>query len=415
MSFESISEAQKLTFQRWQQAFSLWSEAQKNYFEPDVFCVNMQTCITQIRTISFILQSNKDKIDSFEQWYTPWQEKMQNDHIMKWLKDSRNKIEKQGDLEKYSNIQIEMIASYLNNGPKVIIPSKKLLFQGISIILSDIKKTREYKHFKENGILVIKRQWFANNFENVELLSLLSYGLLFLLDVINSLYPNQQLFKISDYRESLLKEPPRVLYISLKTGKLFCNPMSSYHNERFFTDENLVKTRYPLIDNIRTLPQNSLYDYVIKYMQIAKHLLKIDKSLEGTVFLSNMFENGKLSDVYAYPIICANRQTKYLFMRFIAQQVKIYKLNTMITIAESWLSTRTDLDPITVLTDFPKEKEAILVTACNMNGEEYTCQQEFTRKDSDIVFVGEPVINSQKDKIFFISFVPRFHLLNHVQ
>ena len=213
MSYESICEAQKITFQRWQQAFSLWKEAQKNYFDPDAFCVNMQTCITQIRTISFILQSNKDKIDSFDKWYIPWQDKMKNDSIMTWLKDSRNQIEKQGDLEKHSNIQLKIIASYLNDGPKVIVPSKELLFVSIKSIIATIKRTNSYKHFEENGTLEIKRQWFANSFEGTELLSLLSYGLLFLLDMINSLNPNQQLFQVSQYRNSLLQEPPSSICI----------------------------------------------------------------------------------------------------------------------------------------------------------------------------------------------------------
>ena len=318
MSLENTCEAQKLTFQRWKQAFALWQEAQKNYFEPDAFCVSMQTCITQIRTISFILQANKDKIDSFDKWYAPWQYKMKNDRIMTWLKDSRNQIEKQGDLEKHSNIQLKIIASYFNNGPQTIIPSKKLLFEGINSILSSIKQIPIRKHFEENGILEIKRQWVANSFEDRELLSLLSYGLLFLLDMINSLNSKQQLFRTSQYRELLLQECSRVLYVSLKDGKLLCDPTLPHRKERMPINREAIKSRYPSFDKICTLPQNSLRNLVVKHMEMAKTFLLTDKSLQSIVFLSNMTAEGKQTNAIAYPMICSNRQSKYLFMRFIA-------------------------------------------------------------------------------------------------
>lgn len=403
MSYESICEAQKITFQRWQQAFSLWKEAQKNYFEPDAFCVNMQTCITQIRTISFIVQSNKDKIDSFDKWYIPWQDKMKNDPIMTWLKDSRNQIEKQGDLEKHSNIQLEIIASYFDDGPKVTVPSKELLFVSIKSIVTAIKKTNIYKHFEENGILEVKRQWVANSFEDAELLSLLSYGLLFLLDMINSLNPNQQLFQVSQYRNSLLQEPPSSICISLRDGKVFSRPFLPTYTKRVNVNERAVKTYYPQADDMRALPQNSLRDYVVKYMQMAKYLLQIDKNLQSLVFLSNMDTEGHECDSHVYPMICPDRQAKYLFMRFIAQQVKIYRLNTIIVVTENWFTTRKDLDPITVLTNFPEDREGILIVACNSRGEEYSCHQEFTHKESNIVFIGEPTLETGECGAYFIE------------
>lgn len=403
MSQESIKEAQEIIFQRWKQAFLLWKEARKNYFEPDSFCVNMQACITQIRTISFIMQSNKEKIDSFDEWYFPWQAKMKSDNVMKWLKDSRNQIEKQGDLEKYSIIQLEIIASYFNNGPKTTIPSKNFLFQGIASIFSFLKKNPSFKHFETNGVLKIQRQWFANSFKEKELLSLLSYGLCFLLDIIHSLNTNQDIFEISHYRELLLQDSPMSLYMSVDNGELLRDPTILQQKERIYADKKAVERRYPLVDIISALPQNSLHHYVIKYMEMAKYLLKIDKSLANTIFLSNMDSKGEISNICVYPMNFSDKRTKYLFMRFIAQQVKIHKFDTIIAVTESWYSTRKDIDPITILTNFPHKREVILVVACNSRGEEYTAHQEFTHKKDDIVFVGETIIEEEKDRSFFIA------------
>ncbi|MDE3276758.1 MAG: hypothetical protein PUK73_00065 [Spirochaetota bacterium] len=102
-------------------------------------------------------------------------------------------------------------------------------------------------------------------------------------------------------------------------------------------------------------------------------------------------------------MICPDRQAKYLFMRFIAQQVKIYRLNTIIVVTENWFTTRKDLDPITVLTNFPEDREGILIVACNSRGEEYSCHQEFTHKESNIVFIGEPTLETGECGAYFIE------------
>src|SRR6476620_4755237 len=76
-----------------------WHDAEKVYFDPDAFRVAIQTAIQTLRTVTFILQSNKRLIPDFEAWYSPWQDRMKADPLLRWMVDARNKIEKQGDLE----------------------------------------------------------------------------------------------------------------------------------------------------------------------------------------------------------------------------------------------------------------------------------------------------------------------------
>ena len=72
-------------------------------------------------------------------------------------------------------------------------------------------------------------------------------------------------------------------------------------------------------------------------------------------------------------------------------------------VTESWFSTREDLDPLTVLTNFPQEREMILVVGCNAKGEEYSCYQEFTHQNSNIVLIGKSVLDMEKGKSLFIA------------
>ena len=79
-----------------------WHSAERAYFEPQAFRVAIQTTIQTLRTVTFILQSNKHLIPEFASWYKPWQEKLKADALMRWMVDARNKIEKQGDSEAHS-------------------------------------------------------------------------------------------------------------------------------------------------------------------------------------------------------------------------------------------------------------------------------------------------------------------------
>ena len=100
-----------------------WHSAERAYFEPDAFRVAIQTAIKTLRTVTFIIQSNKHLIPEFDHWYGPWREKLKSDALMRWMVDARNKIEKQGDLEAHSFVRAEIVASYLNNGPVVDVPA----------------------------------------------------------------------------------------------------------------------------------------------------------------------------------------------------------------------------------------------------------------------------------------------------
>jgi len=67
------------THQRLRQAHILWHQAAENYQNVDVFLTNVNSLIQELRNISFILQTEKDKIPGFDAWYEPWRERLKND------------------------------------------------------------------------------------------------------------------------------------------------------------------------------------------------------------------------------------------------------------------------------------------------------------------------------------------------
>jgi hypothetical protein len=153
-----------------------WHSAEQAYFEPTTFRVAIQTAIQTLRTVTFILQSNKHLIPQFDAWYGPWQEKLKSNALMRWMVDARNKIEKQGDLEAHSFVRAEIVASYLNNGPVIDVPAK--LFEGPRVILKGIPKSDLGEHVKKFGTLRIQRRWVENSLPDCELLDAvaIAYG-----------------------------------------------------------------------------------------------------------------------------------------------------------------------------------------------------------------------------------------------
>jgi len=97
---------------RLEDAAALWDKAQLAYFSPDDFRLNLQACIQAFRSVTWVLQNQKRKVDGFDQWYAGWQQKMREDPILRWLVEARNKIEKQGDLETRSMLKLTFSSAW---------------------------------------------------------------------------------------------------------------------------------------------------------------------------------------------------------------------------------------------------------------------------------------------------------------
>lgn len=75
--------------------------------------IYLRNFITTARTVTFIIQYLKSDVGKqvFEDWYSPWQEKMKQDEILKTFKDLRNEIEKQGKLDTSLSMKIDHLNS----------------------------------------------------------------------------------------------------------------------------------------------------------------------------------------------------------------------------------------------------------------------------------------------------------------
>lgn len=77
------------------------------YFDPDAFRMNVNHFLQTSRTVTFIIQKDKAKIPNFIAWYDAnVLKKWRGDVVMDWARDSRNIIEKEGDLDLNSTLAV---------------------------------------------------------------------------------------------------------------------------------------------------------------------------------------------------------------------------------------------------------------------------------------------------------------------
>src|SRR3989338_11183952 len=162
---------------RMDEAHNLWHEALASYAYTEKFRLSLNSCIQTLRNVTFHLQKQKDVISNFDDWYAPWQQKMAQNEVMKWLIRARNIVVKEGDLETKSMCRVSVVSSYLEP-PYVeyeVNPLKKH-----TQIANERQIIELPKHILENGTLRVERRWVVNDLPQWELLDALakSYGVL---------------------------------------------------------------------------------------------------------------------------------------------------------------------------------------------------------------------------------------------
>jgi hypothetical protein len=154
-----------------QDAHTLWHQALSEYQSPDRFRVSFQNCIQSLRTVTWLLQSQKHAFPEFEPWYQTWQERMRSDLILRWLVEARNHIEQRGDLETHSSVRGEVIASYIDDFPLVTIDVR--LFESLESIFSKVPRVAMEEQILRHGVVRVERRWVATDLPEYELLDAL--------------------------------------------------------------------------------------------------------------------------------------------------------------------------------------------------------------------------------------------------
>ncbi len=329
---------------RWEKRLSdvaqLLRQCAASYFEPDRFRLNCNQFLTTSRTVNFLIQKDKALIPNFDEWYAAQViELWAGDKVMAWGRDSRNHIEKVGDLDLESELAVTLIFTHDEDQDISILCARNEL---IGATVRHLLRHAE-KHLptgvSDASVLRIRRRWVANTLPGRELLSALTYiyGRQRALAVSLASYLGRPLPReipeIGDIRE-IRERDGQVRYVKFRDRKP--SRMAS-HVIRQVPDylppqwlQELAKERDPS----KGLPGLNV--------QLEFHT----KMAEGTFqqfgnHMPMMWMYDKAGQAVGHEgMVPDDQATKFIYWRTVADRVESLRPATLIWICEIWIKDR---------------------------------------------------------------------------
>jgi len=373
-----------------------WHQAERAYFNPDEFRLAIQAAIQTARQVSFVLQKNKELIPDFDKWYEDWKAKLAAAPLMKWMVKARNQIEKQGDLEAHSFISAEIVASHLDEGPKIQVPVK--LSDAPLALVKSIPNSMLGEHIKKDGILRIRRRWIEDTLPEMELLDAVATAYGQLAQLVCSAHEQMNLVcPITTNVETgqrfpeagqdgrlpcmIGHEDTRTLDVWLATGKPleFEEIQKRLDRAEIMAKAPKLKKRYRIDPTKIYADSGKVHDHARSLFQTARKMFDKD-GYHITVAI--LLRNGQPVD------FCELRPMehghKFMMMRKLAQQAQKIGADAAVLISESWRAPADPANPYMRAADSPARKEILTATAVSKDGEPLMLSAEILREGKKV-------------------------------
>ena len=208
-------------------------QAADNYFKPEGFITNIKAAIQAHRNVTFALQNEKKAFPiDFDGWYQPWQEKMKNDKMMKWLNDTRTNIVHCKDLKTKSIAKVRLYG-YEDIFVKTMeLPIELEIEETIDYLIE--KKVISPMAVLFRAMVDIERVWIADDFNSFDILNILERGFVFLCALIQDAY---KVLGVNNYStdEMLAK------YMNKETQLLCLNGIKKTRKISFSTEDFTIR------------------------------------------------------------------------------------------------------------------------------------------------------------------------------
>ena len=376
-------------------ALILWVQAKKDYFLPHPFRRTLNSLIQTLRSVTFILQKNKERFIDYEAWYGPWQETMRADPIMKWLIEARNVVVKEGDLKTRSVARVAMVDSWFDTA-------------GFEIEVTPLARTEDFIRLVAKAkpadyvsaipLLRIERKWIDSMLPDKELLEALAH----VFDVLHKLVfdaheklLDPKVFSSCDWFREVApfkgRKPPcmvaqdmdRTLWMNYDTGD-FMLPDSIPLD----LDEKLmqkVTEKYPealaLKDKLRSA--ETLEKEVDVLFEQAKLLLVKDGYHDAIVIFG--YEDGTRE---FHKLELEDRAEKHIIYRRLAAHAEKTVATSVVFITENWVSPISKVGSFQHAGDDPDRKEALQIVAADSKGKVVSRTVAFNKDKKGDIQIG---------------------------
>ncbi|WCM94084.1 hypothetical protein M5C99_04950 [Acidovorax sp. NCPPB 2350] len=334
------------------------------YFSPDRFRQNTNQFLQTSRTVTFIIQKHKVSIPGFEVWYQgavigPWKD----DKVMSWAKDARNVVEKEGDLEMHSSLQLEVLYSYLSDqDTKLDVTRKELLGAGLDTLL---KRALEKlpPGIASSAALKIQRKWIANSLPDRELIYALTYAYAQHHRVCSSLasHLNAELDRSVPHPTAM--DPASNDVAKVRVMKL-AKPGLGRHVSRTIKRSPTYQAPVALLDlkvELDAQPKpSSLKEVVAQHARIAQVMFELDGYHIPVLALYD--EQWRRIDTMSTKF--ADQAEKFVFWRNVADRAYYLKAYAMVWTCESWMRDMTSAGRLP-MHELPLTGEQLLVVGAD--------------------------------------------------
>lgn len=379
--------------------------ASKTYFDPDLFRRNTNQFLQTARTVTFIIQKNKADIPDFDAWYkSSVLDAWLGDAVMKWAKDARNSIEKEGDLEFHSKLELALIYSY-DEDEDVILPCgrEELLGAGIKK-LTRLAEKKLSTGMQDVAGLKITRSWKTSSLPDHELLQALGYVYSRLFECCKALAQT-----LGDELPKSIPEPSdisaysdlvrRVEMVKLRDRRSY--KMKTGRIEK--SSDDLVPDSFKdVVKNLkRSLGKPTDYETAVQFYAA---MAEATFNQWGNHLAMLYFLNEDWTVQYMVMPVLVDQTDKYFFWRLIAERVMVQKPRCVVHIGEIWVRDLSKRRPGFAMRELPIKGECLQLAAFDRDDHRTIITWDIQRESSDSV----PTLSTREEtddqarKIFFL-------------
>jgi hypothetical protein len=330
--------------------------------------MNGNTFLTYARTITFLIQKDKEKIPNFNAWYQKHViESWKNEPIMTWAKEARNSIEKEGDFEHYSELNVSLIFDNLEESDIIIKQNKE------NIIKANIDKLLKFaelslpKWISEDAVIKIERRWVATSLPDVELLQAFVFIFAQHHRVCSALADHlgakldKDIHNPGDFDNSIAGSK-RITYIKYADRRIaHFKSIRQHRDPKFIIPVELESS----MEEIKAQGQpQTLAELVNLQAIIAKSIFEH----QGSYLPTLMLFDEQFSAIDQSSVMLDDRATKFMFWRMAADKIAYLGASSIIWISEYW-NRKGDFSSNPAWKEFPITGEGLCVIGLDKHGE----------------------------------------------
>ncbi|MBR0565100.1 hypothetical protein J5J83_03085 [Azoarcus sp. L1K30] len=340
-------------------------QCEGNYFEPELFRMNTNQFLQTARTVTFIIQKHKAEIHGFEQWYkSNVVDAWASDELMSWAKDSRNAIEKEGDLDMYSSLSASLFFSYIEEDDLTIpCGHEELIGAGVKRLTRLARRVLPTA-VSDGAVVKVERRWVANSLPEWELLHALTYIYVRHFECCRKLAQHLggvicHTIRNPTDTHGLASESREIVYFKLNSPFAHKLRHTSVKLNRNISDASILKEITK-----RRRPPTSLDANVELFSEYAQAVFARDGYHIPILFAFD--EDWRMVDFV--PTKFADHADKYIFFRYIADRAADLRASSIIWVSEAWLRNTENFGTIPIR-HLPVVGEGLEVLGMDKDGE----------------------------------------------